>query len=124
MTSPSGTCASLAFDSLSSPASSLMAGHLHRRAGDLDADAIELFQNRAVDAVLDFTDAVLGDHEADRQLEPVVGERPEDARLERLVFEPVLALQPRARPGGRFLKAVLGAAHGRQQDGLRPGAIG
>src|SRR3954447_12821571 len=104
MISPSGTCSSVAFASLSSLSSlpglpSLMNGDLHRGARDLEAGGVEVTQDCAVDAVLDLADAVLGDDEPDGELEPVVGQRPEHARLERLVLEPVLAFEIGARPG-------------------------
>src|SRR3954447_7056652 len=99
MTSPSGTCSSVALASLSG-LPSLIERDLHRRAANLEPGAIELRQDRAGDAVLHFADAVFGDDEADGELEPVVGERPEHARLERFAIEAVSFLEPPARTGG------------------------
>src|SRR3954451_24453039 len=108
MTSPSGTCSSVAWRSFSS----LMKRDLHRGTRDLEALAIEAGEDRTVDAVLDLADAVLGHDEADGELDPVVGQRQEDARLERLALESVALFEPPAGTGRAFGEFLGSGAHG------------
>src|SRR5581483_511310 len=68
--------------------------------------------------VLHFTHAAFLHHEAHRELEPVVGDAPEDARLEILDMHEILGLEVTSRLAGELREGAGVAPRDIEQDAL------
>src|SRR5581483_643353 len=69
---------------------------------DADARLVQRGEDVATHRVLHFTHAAFLHHEAHRELEPVVGDAPEDARLEILDMHEILGLEVTSRLAGEL----------------------